>query len=150
MRPPQHSLTDSVCSGCEFKLQNTHPLLGQWFRTLIKPRFQDAHISCSDRNQADQMKAFNGGFSKLPWPRSKHNHLDEKGLPCSLALDLFQLTPSGAKFPYQWYLDIIKEVEARGDAIRCGGRFAKFKDYPHFELIQVPLPMPDTQIPLRA
>lgn len=123
------------CISCQIKLLQADPYLVNWFNSIVKIDFPDAHISWAFRGQKDQQQAFNTGKSKLPWPRSKHNFLDDLGKPRARALDLFRLLQNGrADFSVDWYLQIVRGCEERGDPIRCGARFVNFKDYCHFEM----------------
>lgn len=128
--------TDEIeCPSCEEKLESAHPTMRVWFKSYVKTRFPDAHISWAFRGQENQQKEFMEGRSHLPWPRSKHNAVDKENKPESKALDLFKLSRDGkAEFPREWYLEIANECEARGDAIRCGAVFKTLKDYCHFEM----------------
>lgn len=97
----------------------------------------DFTVLCGHRGQQDQDDAVARGFSKTPWPKSKHNSLP------SAAVDL-------APYPIDWHnLDrfkalamiMIDEAHKAGTKIRWGGDFNrnglpddKFIDMPHFEL----------------
>jgi peptidoglycan L-alanyl-D-glutamate endopeptidase CwlK len=98
----------------------------------------DFAVICGHRSKADQDAAVKGGFSKLKWPKSKHNKLP------SHAVDL-------APFPIDWnnigrfihLADIIlAEAKKQGVKIRWGADWnrngkwqdEKFRDWPHFEL----------------
>lgn len=96
----------------------------------------DFTVICGHRNKAEQDKAFAGGFSKLKFPRSKHNSLP------SLAVDV-------VPYPLDWNdIDAFKrlgalvkqawasmsDAERDGFTLSWGGDWSSFKDYPHFEL----------------
>ncbi len=52
-------------------------------------------VLCGWRGEAEQNQAVADGASETPWPRSKHNVLDDKGNPRSDAVDV-------APYPVQW------------------------------------------------
>lgn len=98
----------------------------------------DFAVICGHRGQKEQDEAFKGGFSKLKFPKSKHNKMP------SLAVDL-------APFPINWndigrfiaLADIIlDEAKKAGVKIRWGADWnrngkwqdEKFRDWPHFEI----------------
>ncbi len=98
------------------------------------------------RNEARQTKVFKSGSSKLPFPLSSHNRLDEQGDPESLGVDI-------APFPLYWDSDreqflilaglIIGIAWAMGYKVIWGGDWdgdyiftdQKFNDLVHFTLI---------------
>jgi peptidoglycan LD-endopeptidase CwlK len=104
---------------------------------------RDVFIVYGHRTQAEQDKAFKGGFSKVKWPNSKHNKTP------SLAVDL---APVNAKGGIDWndlkgfttlYHDVIAVAKAEGIKIRAGADFNqdgnltndRFVDLPHYELV---------------
>jgi peptidoglycan L-alanyl-D-glutamate endopeptidase CwlK len=52
-------------------------------------------VLCGWRGEAAQNQAVADKASKTPWPRSKHNVLDDNGEPCSDAVDV-------APYPVEW------------------------------------------------
>lgn len=92
------------------------------------------------RSEEEQNKAFNGGFSKLKWPQSKHNSNPSR------AIDI-------APYPVDWtdhkrfiYLaGIVMGIAAcKGIKLRWGGDWnsnnlfsdERFQDLAHFELVE--------------
>lgn len=108
-------------STCDKKLQEIcHELI----------RETDFAVICGYRTKGEQDKAVAGGFSKTPWPSSKHNVWP------SQAVDI-------APYPIDWDdIDRFKELAARfkiiaaekGINIVSGGDWKNFPDYPHFQL----------------
>ena len=106
---------------CDARLQ-------QVFHEVIKE--MDCTILCGHRDEAEQKKAFDSGFSKVKFPNSKHNSYPSKAV-------------DAAPFPINWkdvqsfkkLADIVK-VKARGLGIKIkwGGDFKTLVDMPHFEL----------------
>lgn len=134
---------DPICPGCETMLVHVNSKLAQWFRDKVKSRHGNCHISCGWRDQADQNQAFADGKSKLQWPHSQHNVVDDMGQPQSRALDLFNLENGVATYPFTFYNSIWQNVKYDGDLIKWGGTFTNFKDEPHFEMVgQVPPTQP--------
>ena len=121
---------DPDCPGCEKKLVEANPELTAWFKTKVKPTYPLIHVAIAWRDETDQELAFLQGKSKVHWPDSKHNAMQD-GKPCSLALDLFLQTPDG--FP-RWPIDIFHAIADNSPEIRWGGTFTTLKDYDHFEL----------------
>ena len=110
------------------RLQEIHPDLQIIMNELIQQ--MDVTILCGHRNEEDQLKAFEGGNSKLLWPNSKHNSIP------SNAVDV-------APYPINWndlasferMCGIIEGIaHVKGIKIRMGRDFS-FKDYPHVELM---------------
>ena len=110
------------------RLATTHSLLQEIMSEAIKE--YDFSVLCGHRGKEDQNKAFDGGNSKLRFPKSKHNQMP------SIAVDI-------APYPIDWNdLDRFKAVgkivkriaEEKGIDITWGGDWHSFKDYPHFEL----------------
>ena len=100
----------------------------------------DFTVLCGHRGKQEQEDAFERGASKLRWPQSKHNKTP------SLAVDV-------APFPIDWdNLDRFRELAAvildeagkLGIKMRWGADWnqngsekdERFRDYPHFELIE--------------
>ena len=130
-----HSNDVFPCPLCEEKLAEAHPLIAQWFREKVKPRHKDAHISWSYRDKTNQNQCYAEGKSKLPYPKSKHNKTDEKGIPCSQALDLFKLASNGmACWEWLYFKAIFDEVVLDNAPIIWGGIFKSISDHDHFEL----------------
>lgn len=122
------------CLRCNELLQDAHPELVAWFKRA-KARYVNVHISCSFRNSTEQNKAFAEGKSQLRWPKSKHNNT-ENGRPCSLALDLFLIDEDGlARFPPLFYAKLNADNERDREPIEWGGKWTKFKDLVHFQLV---------------
>ncbi len=120
------------------RLSTCHPDLVRLFQEVI--RIQDCTILCGHRTEAAQNAALQGGRSKTPWPRSKHNTVP------SLAVD-------AAPFPVDWssrrrfdhFAGVVRGVAAQlGIRVRWGGDWngnfdpddQTFHDLPHFELEQ--------------
>lgn len=90
----------------------------------------DFSVLCGYRNQEDQDKAYEEGFSKVMYPNGRHNKKP------SLAVDL-------APYPIN-FEDITRFKElawlikglaaAYGIEIKWGGDFKGFPDWGHFEL----------------
>jgi peptidoglycan L-alanyl-D-glutamate endopeptidase CwlK len=91
---------------------------------------------CGYRNESEQNKAFQSGYSKLKYPNSKHNKKP------SLAGD-FVPDPDNNPATLDWNdieafelmcLTFEQKADELGIKIRLGRDF-KFKDYPHCELV---------------
>lgn len=113
------------------RLATCHPDLQKLFNEVIKE--VDCSILCGYRGKKEQNEAFAGGFSKLQYPKSKHNRKP------SLAVDAMP-------YPIDWhdlpriiaFVEVVKKkANELGIKIRCGADFPTFKDYPHFELVVV-------------
>jgi len=89
-------------------------------------------ITCGHRGYADQEAACRAGTSHLHFPNSLHNRKP------SLAMDC-------APYPVDWkniprFEEMAKVIlaaaERLGIPLEWGGNWPKFKDYPHFQLIE--------------
>lgn len=118
------------------KLNTCHPLLQTLFREVVKT--YDCTIICGHRGEKEQNEAFEKGYSKLKFPKSKHNAMPSR------AVDVMA-------YPIRWedksrHLHFAGYVHAVADKlgikIRWGGNFDGdknldngFQDRPHFELV---------------
>lgn len=133
VEPIRHENDVDKCSRCETMLLTAHADLVGWYRK-IKKKYVNVHISCSFRNQAEQNKSFAEGKSRLAWPSSKHNNMEDKK-PCSKALDLFLLDEDGlARFPPLFYAKLNADNEKEDKHIIWGGKWKSLKDLDHFEI----------------
>jgi len=119
------------------KLDSCDARLRALFAEVIK--HYDCTIICGHRGKADQDAAVKGGFSKTPFPKSKHNKEP------SLAVDVMP-------YPIDWknreriiYFagQVMGIAKIMGVPVRWGGDWdkdgdtkdEKFSDTPHFELV---------------
>lgn len=110
------------------RLSTCAPLLVQVCHDVIVD--YDFIVLCGYRGEEEQNKAFKDGYSKLKFPKSKHNTYPSR------AVDL-------APYPLDWE-DIarfkelgVRMKKAAADKsikIQWGGDW-KMRDYPHFELV---------------
>lgn len=124
------------CLSCDLKLKQAHPYLSNWFTSTIKPAFPLAHISWSYRGKDDQEAAFAQSKSKLHYPNSAHNWM-ENGQPCALAIDLFVLDQGIASWPGQFFVDV---NALSTDCMLWGGNFRTLGDRDHWQLDPSKLP----------
>ena len=98
----------------------------------------DFAVICGHRDEAAQAEAVAKGFSKAPWPESKHNRNP------SMAMDLAPYH-ADRKPPIDWKDEegfrmlatlIVGTAEAQSVKIKWGGDFKSFPDLPHFELVE--------------
>ena len=109
------------------RLATCHPDLQTICNELIKEL--DVTILCGFRPEEDQRSAFINGFSKLEWPRSKHNKTPSE------AVDM-------APYPVDFkdisrFIDMCNRIKRIADELKIKirqGRDFSFKDYPHTEL----------------
>lgn len=116
-------------------LNQCHPDLITLFKDVIQ--FVDCSIICGHRGEKEQNEAYDKGFSKLRWPKSKHNQMP------SMAVD-------AVPYPIEWenkkrFINFGEFVLNRAlylwkDGKIChrivwGGTW-QFTDYPHFELFE--------------
>jgi len=121
----------------EERLNTCHPLLQTLMREVVKN--YDCTILCGHRNKEDQDKAFEGGFSKVKFPNSRHNQMP------SLACDVlpFPIEWSDSRKHYHFAGYVQATADRLGIKIRWGGDFNqdgnlkndRFLDIPHFELV---------------
>lgn len=112
--------------------------LQKLFKDVIHKR--DCMIVCGFRNEEDQNKAFEDGFSRKRWPDGAHNRLP------SMAVDVLPA-------PYEWdnikafkdFSEYVKERAAAlriGKIVRWGGDWENFRDYAHWEIVRPATPVP--------
>lgn len=108
-------------------LATAHYKLQVLFKEVIK--YYDCSILCCYRTKEDQDKAYKNGYSKLKYPKSKHNTYP------SFAIDI-------APYPIDWdninrfyeLAGVVKTVAKQMDIkLKWGGSW-RWKDYPHYEL----------------
>lgn len=118
------------------RLNTCDPLLQKLFNEVIKT--YDCTVICGHRGEKEQNEAFENGYSKLKFPKSKHNSIPSK------AVDILP-------YPIKWndksrHLHFAGYVQATADRlgikVRWGGNFDGdqnldngFMDRPHWELI---------------
>ena len=114
------------------ELAGCHPDIKRVVRQAIQ--VYDFSVICGHRGQEAQDKALSEGFSRLPYPESKHNKRPSHGV------DL-------APYPIDWkntcefyYMAgvVLGIAQAVGVKLKWGGRWTKIKDLPHFELDDSP------------
>jgi peptidoglycan L-alanyl-D-glutamate endopeptidase CwlK len=128
------------------RLDTCHAELQLIMREAIKGPY-DFAITCGHRPKAMQDAAYTSGASKLQWPRSKHNRIP------SMAADV-------TIYPVDWndhsaFALLAGWIMATASRLRVDGKVAhrlrwggdwdtdgktadhKFKDFPHFELIDL-------------
>lgn len=97
---------------------------------------------CGERNELDQLKAYESGMSRVKWPNSKHNVNKEAGREKSHAGD-FVPDPDRNPKTLDWgdiksFEEMCKVFEkvAKKHNIKIRlGRDFRFKDFPHIELV---------------
>lgn len=110
------------------ELATAHPDLQRLFNEVVK--MFDCAVICGHRGKADQEKAFAGGFSKVQWPKSKHNRVP------SLAVDVAPF-PSLFKDVSKFHdlAVVVKETAKRlGIKVTWGGAWKNFPDLPHWQI----------------
>lgn len=130
-----HHTSDPACPLCDFKLTQADPYLSWWYKTVVKPNFQRAHISWSYRDQENQEQCFRDGKSKLHYPHSRHNKMDENGNPKAEALDLFEIDENGIGVWHPGFFVQINSInESRAIAVEWGPKIGMPWDGDHFQL----------------
>lgn len=101
------------------------------------PGLTDITVLCGWRGEKEQNEAFAKKTSKLQWPRSKHNHVNDDGEPESLAVDM-------APYPVDWSVKGLARFKLlRRFALQVADKLGiKIRiiswDWPHFELLAPP------------
>jgi peptidoglycan L-alanyl-D-glutamate endopeptidase CwlK len=120
------------------KLDQCHILLQKIFNEVIK--YHDCTVTCGNRNKEEQNKAFAEGFSKLKFPKSKHNQLP------SLAVDVVPYINGKITYDMNQVIYfagfVMCQAAILNIPLRWGGDFnqnniigdQKFFDGVHFEL----------------
>lgn len=136
-------------------LNTCHQDLQTIFERVLE--FWDHSIICGRRGRLDQDKAFAEGKSKVQWPNSKHNIVDEYGNEDTVGLSL---AVDAVPYPVDWdnidrfiafgcyvlgVADALYRQGAISHRLRWGGDWnylsrdlspQSFNDYPHFELVK--------------
>ncbi len=117
------------------KLATCHCELQRLFNEVIKTT--DCIVICGERGEQEQNEAYRNGFSKLKYPKGKHNKHP------SLAVDVmpyFNESPhvrwNDAKACKDFAKIVLKTAKEIGVKIRWGGSWKNFIDLPHYELTQ--------------
>lgn len=114
------------------KLDTCDGRLQRLFNEVIK--YQDCSIVCGFRGEEEQNAAFDAGFSKVRWPKGKHNKNPSKAVDvCPYPIDF----KDEARFIE--FGKLVKEVAKRLDVVVSWGgdweeTFGGGKDYPHWEV----------------
>jgi hypothetical protein len=127
---------DNECGLCNEKLSGAHPVLVEWFY-LLKQKEPLVHISWAWRGKTAQNQMFKDGSSHAKFPMSPHNNVEENAVPCSLALDIFQLVGTIAVFNPVFYAKVNEYNEKNGYPITWGGRFRTLGDANHFQIDRI-------------
>lgn len=94
-------------------------------------RVIDFSVICGHRNEQEQTKAYNEGYSKAKWGQSNHNFAPSR------AIDLLPY-PSGWESRDKFFelAGVIKGIAyCKGYKVRWGGEFKGFFDGAHFEIV---------------
>ena len=120
------------------RLATCHPDLQKVFNKVIEN--YDCTVTCGHRGKEEQDEAVRTGASKLAWPNSKHNSLPSK------AIDVvpFPIDWTDTSRFYHFAGFVLAVAQSMGVKLRWGGdwngdlkfRDEKFKDLPHFELVE--------------
>lgn len=128
-----HHNSDPTCPLCAEKIAEAHPEMRAWFLD-VKSRYPNAHVSWSFRCEEDQNQLVLDKKSRLSWPHSAHNQMED-GKPCSMALDLFQIDEDGVgRWSPLWFAKLNAENENNKLPIFWGGNWKTLGDNDHFEL----------------
>jgi peptidoglycan LD-endopeptidase CwlK len=125
---PQYSNTSKA------RLASCHPKLQAVFNEVIKER--DCIIICGARTQAEQQKAFAGGFSKIDGVSKRSMHQIGSDRPKSLAVDVlpYPLNWNDVKGHTEFARFVLATAQRLGVNLVWGGNWKTFKDRPHYEL----------------
>lgn len=127
LQPKVIHTNNGTCDKCK-------SIFGQWpdFNTELKDWFfvlqvklPTCHIAYAGRGKAEQDEFFKKGTSKARWGESPHNF--------GLAIDVFELTVSGARWDKAWYKDQINPEVKKTNWLEHGLDWAKFPDAPHIQ-----------------
>jgi peptidoglycan L-alanyl-D-glutamate endopeptidase CwlK len=112
------------------KLLECHPDLQKVI--LASSERTNLLVVCGHRGKVEQNEAFTNGRSKLSWPHSKHNKFPSEAI--DIAPDPLDWSDIGA---FKALAKIVlEEAERLKIAIRWGGSWKGFPDFPHYELVK--------------
>jgi hypothetical protein len=120
------------------KLATCHPDLQRLFNEVIKS--VDCTVLEGHRGKERQEEAYKNGYSKTPWPESKHNSIPSRA--CDVVKYPVDFKSADARDYYFLAGYVLSTAERLGIKIRWGGDWdsdrnlknQKFYDLPHFEL----------------
>jgi hypothetical protein len=111
------------------KLETCDPAIQKVLNEAIK--HFDFSVIWGHRGQRDQDRAYRDGYSKTPWPNSRHNSQPSR------AVDIVPY-PGGFRNPdatfYLMATHVLRAANVHGVDLRWGGHWRTFKDLAHFEL----------------
>lgn len=119
------------------RLKQCHPDLQKVFYEVEK--HIECTVLCGYRGEKEQNDAYNGGFSKLKYPKSKHNLIPSRAIDVAIYPINWKNRDSFIYFA-GFVMGIAKQL---GVKIRCGVDFNSNLDFkddslfdgPHFELV---------------
>lgn len=118
------------------KLKSCDERLQKVFNEVIK--YYDCTIICGHRGEKEQNDAYANGYSKLRYPKSKHNSNPSKAIDC-LPFPINWQDSKGHLFFAGFVIGVAETMKIK---LRWGGDFNEdrnfsndsFVDRPHFEL----------------
>lgn len=123
-------MTYSFGASSRGRLLTCHPTLVRLADVAI--REFDFSVVCGHRNEEDQERAFDGGFSKAHWGESDHNFIPSRAFDAvpwpSQYSDRAMMIRLG-----HYMLGVAAALEI---PLKWGGDFKSFADLPHFALIE--------------
>jgi peptidoglycan LD-endopeptidase CwlK len=119
----------------EKKLQTCDMQLQRLMNAVLQR--QDIIIICGHRAEKEQNEAFNGGFSKLKFPKSKHNQYPSQAVdiaPCKIVNGKTTVDWNDIKGFNKLAVIVKEEAVKLKINIEWGGDWKLFKDRPHYQL----------------
>jgi peptidoglycan L-alanyl-D-glutamate endopeptidase CwlK len=125
----------------QYNLSTCDSKLRLVFREVLRQGY-DHSIICGERSKELQDKAYEGGFSQVKWPDSKHN-LTEKEKEANIKSQAVDVMPYFKEEPHIRWDDevatarfagyVLGVASSMGIYLEWGGDW-KFKDMPHYQL----------------
>ena len=115
------------------KLAECHVDLQTLFTYVIK--YKDCTVTWGHRKKEDQNKAYADGFSKLKYPKSKHNKIPAMAVDVVPYPELYSSKGEMMRFGsfVMGIATMLKKYGAIDHEITWGG-YWNWKDYAHFEI----------------
>ncbi len=115
------------------RLSTCHPDIQRVLERALELSPIDFTVVCGERNEEDQMKAFNSGNSKAKFGQSPHNKSP------SMAVDICPYVDGALQWDNEagWftlYKTVMKAARELDVELTWGGHFKSITDKPHWEL----------------
>ena len=128
-----------------YHLQSCHYDLQELVKHTMAEQVMDFSVLCGHRTKEVQNKAYSRGYSRLMWPKSRHNDLPSYAVDLA-AYPITNFDADNTKRTKELAQLVLKNAKELKIDIIWGGNWKHFEDIYHFEL---PEDWPNIGIPAR-